>query len=411
MDAIRNDFPILKTLMNGKPLIYLDNAATTQKPNQIIDALVAVYAQGNANVGRGVYALSEQLTAAYEQARATVAAFIGARPHEIVFTRNTTESINLVAATWAMQAIQAGDEILISELEHHSNLLPWQRLAAQKQATLVYIPVTDHGKLRLDLLDALVTPRTKLIVVTHTSNALGSHTDVAPLYEAAKRVGAKLLIDAAQSVAHQPINVTELGCDFLAFSGHKMLAPTGIGVLYINEKLHDATPPYQVGGGMVYEADFMGATFLPMPHKLEAGTPSIAQAIALGSAINYLKNSVDFKALRAHEAALCTQLIDGLQALPRVTVLGPIAELKKSGHLVSFCIEGIHPHDIAAYLDTQGICVRAGHHCAQPLAKRLGLEASVRVSFWAYNTPQEVEVLLEALKALLTGTPTTVSPA
>jgi cysteine desulfurase/selenocysteine lyase len=400
MDRLRNDFPFFKT---NKPLIYLDNAATTQKPQAVIDALINFYAHHNANVGRGVYALAEQATATYEKARATVASFIGARPHEIVFTRNTTESINLVAATWARHTITAGDEIVITALEHHSNVLPWQQLAAEKNARLVIIPVTDQGQLRLDLLDTLITPKTKLIAVTHVSNALGSHTDVARIKKAASRVGAHLLIDAAQSVAHQPISVSDLGCDFLAFSGHKLLGPTGIGVLYINEKLHENFPPYQLGGGMVYEADFNSCTLLPVPHRLEAGTPSIAQAVALAAAIDYLREHIDFAQLRTHEAALCAQLITGLQSLPGVTILGPLEELKDRGHLVSFCIEGMHPHDIAAYLDTKGICVRAGHHCAQPLAKRLGLDASVRVSFYVYNTPQEVEALLEALQGLIGG--------
>ncbi|MFI5332627.1 MAG: aminotransferase class V-fold PLP-dependent enzyme [Candidatus Babeliales bacterium] len=398
MDHLRNDFPLFKF---DKSLIYFDNAATTQKPQIVIDALVDVYARHNANVGRGVYALSEQATKAYENARAIVAAFIGAHAHEIVFTRNTTESINLVACTWARHNLGADDEILITELEHHSNILPWQLIARAAGARLVVLPVTDQGQLRLDLLDTLVTPKTKLIAITHVSNALGSHTDVARIKQAAARVGARMLIDAAQSIAHQQISVVDLGCDFLAFSGHKLLGPTGIGVLYINEKLHDGFPPYQVGGGMIYEADFTHATFLPLPHRLEAGTPSIAQAIALGVAITYIKDHIDFTHLRAHEAALCTQLIEGLQNLAGVTILGPVEELKERGHLVSFSVAGIHPHDVAAYLDTKGICVRAGHHCAQPLAKRLGLDASVRVSFYAYNTPGEVQKLLEALEGLL----------
>lgn len=403
MKKLRADFPIFQTKNREKPLIYFDNAATVQKPQPVLDAVIDFYAYHNANIHRGVYALTEDATMRYEQARATVANFIGAHPHEIVFTRSTTESINLVAATWAEQSVQADDEIVITELEHHSNLLPWQRLAQKKGAKLVYIPVTTDGILDLTNLDQMITDKTKLVSVSQVSNALGTHNDIQFLIDAAHAVGAKILIDAAQSVPHQAINVHALNCDFLAFSGHKIMAPTGIGVLYIAQKLHDQFPPYQLGGGMVYEADFYSASWLPVPQRLEAGTPAIGEALGLEAALNYCSKNIDFDELKGHEAALCTALIGGLVALKGVTIHGPIEQLKNQGHLVSFSVPGVHPHDVAAYLDKEGICVRAGHHCAQPLAKRLGIDSSVRVSFYAYNELYEVQSLLDALSRLAGG--------
>jgi len=397
---IRADFPVLSKKINNHQLVYLDNASTTQKPQQIIDAISNFYADHNANTGRGVYTLGEQATTLYEQARANVAHFINARTaQEVVFTSGTTESINLVAATWAKQNIGVGDEILISELEHHANLLPWQRVARENNATLKFIPVNADGTLDLNVLSQLLTHRTKLVAVSHISNALGTHNDVATIIKAAHAVGAKVLVDAAQSAPHQIIDVQKLGCDFLAFSGHKMFGPTGIGVLYVAQAVHAAMPPYQLGGGMVYEAGYQTATWLPMPHRLEAGTPPIAQAIGLAAALDYLR-ALDFEQLRVHEAALTAQLIEGLARMPHITVLGPQEQLKEKGHLVSFKVDSMHPHDVASYLDQFGVCVRAGHHCAQPLANKLGIDASVRVSFYAYNTAKEVDLLLQLLRVL-----------
>lgn len=398
--TIRNDFPILKQTINGHPLIYFDNASTSQKPQQVLDALIHFYTTTNANIHRGVYTIAEQATQLYEDARIKVATFIGAAdPKEIVFTQGTTEGLNLVAATWGAVDILQGDEIVITELEHHSNILPWQLLAYHQEAKLKYIPVLADGRLDITALST-ITSRTKLASVSHVSNVLGVHNPVQAIIDAVHAVDGMAVIDAAQSVAHQPLDVQKMQCDFLAFSGHKMLAPTGIGVLYIKKDLHESLPPYQVGGGMVYDVDFRQATWRDMPHKFEAGTPPIAQAIALGAAIDYLRDNVDWADLRKHEAALCEQLIDGLLKLSSVKILGPIDELKKVGHMVTFTVDGMHAHDVAAYLDQYGICVRAGHHCAQPLAKRLGIEASVRASFYLYNTPQEVDKMLQVMGTL-----------
>lgn len=398
---IRSDFPIFEHTINGKPLIYLDSAATTQKPRAVLDALTNFYITSNANIHRGVYRLAEHATELYEQARAHVAQFINAADaNEIVFTRGTTESINLVASTWGKQNIKEGDEILITELEHHANLVPWQRLAAEQQAVLKYIPVLGDGTLDYTAVPQLLTHRTKLVAISHVSNALGVHNGIQDIIDAAHNVGARVLIDAAQSVAHQPIDTQKMNCDFLAFSSHKMLGPTGIGVLYIKKELHETMPPYQVGGGMVYETDFHHASWRKTPHKFEAGTPAIAQAVGLSAAISYLQATVDWATLREHEARLCIQLIDGLSSIEGITILGPIEQLKKVGHMVTFTVDGVHAHDVAAYLDTFGICVRAGHHCAQPLAKKMGLEASIRASFYLYNTQDEIEQLIDALRGL-----------
>ncbi|HZW60818.1 MAG TPA: SufS family cysteine desulfurase [Candidatus Babeliales bacterium] len=405
MNSLRSLFPILDTKINGKPLVYFDNAATTQKPISVIKAESSFYMACNATVHRGVYSLAERATAAYEDARKKVGQFIGAQdPNTIVFTRGTTESINCVALSWAMHHIQEGNEIVISELEHHSNLLPWQRIAKIKKASLRYIPVLADSTLDLAQLPTLLSDKTKLVAITHVSNALGTHVDIKQVIDAAHGVGAKVLIDAAQSVAHQKINVAELNPDFLAFSGHKLFGPNGIGILYVNKQLHDQLEPFQVGGGMVYEVDFQKATWRTMPYLLEAGTPAIAQAIGLGAALDFINGHIDFTAVQKHEAQLCAQLIDGLDQIKGITALGPVEQLKKMGHLVSFTVDGIHPHDVAAYLDTYGICVRAGHHCAQPLAAKMNVEASVRVSFSAYNTAKEVDLLLDALEQLMKST-------
>lgn len=395
----KKDFPIFFG-RRDKPLIYLDNAATSQKPQQVLDAMMQFYTQYNANVQRGLYDLGEQATQHYEQARATVAQFINAEPHEIVFTKGTTESINLVAASWARHTLKAGDVIVLTELEHHSNVLPWQQIAQETGAELRFIPITSEGILDLTHLDTIITERTKLVACTHVSHVLGTHTDVATIVHAARSVGARVLLDAAQSTPHQTIDVKNLDVDFLAFSGHKMLGPTGIGVLYVNNTIHNQMQPYQVGGGMALDVDIQHTTFRDMPHTLEAGTPPIAQAIGLAAAINYLKQNVDYDLLQQHEAQLCAQLIDGLQHISGITVLGLPNELKHRGHLVSFVVENMHPHDVATYLNQYGICVRAGNHCAQPLMQKLGITGTVRVSFYLYNTSEDVAKILFALDTI-----------
>lgn len=398
---LRADFPILTQKINGYPLIACDNASTTHKPQQVIDAMVQFYTTTNANIYRGIHLFAEQATHAYEDARKKVAFFIGALPEEIVFTRGCTSGINFIAATWADVHINSGDEIVVTELEHHANLLPWQRLAHKKGALLKFIPVFPDGTVDLSLLESIITHKTKLVSVIHVSNAIGTHVDIATIIARAHAVSARVLIDAAQSVPHQKINVHELGCDFLVFSGHKLLAPTGVGVLYIKKELHDSVPPYEVGGGMVEDVDCMNATWAPAPHKFEAGTPPIAQVIGLGAAIDYMQSYVDFDELVQHEAQLCTCLIEGLSQMQQVTILGPVSELKQNGHIVSFLVEDIHSHDVAAFLNSKGITVRAGHHCAQPFAKKLGYDASVRVSFYFYNTVEDVDSILAAMRELL----------
>lgn len=395
------DFPILRFSVNGNPLAFLDNASTSQKPQEVIDAISDFYANHNAAVHRGIYTLAEEATRKYEDVRTAVADWIGAADRsEIVFTHGTTESINLVAASWAMAHCKAGDEILVSELEHHANLLPWQRVAKHTGAQLKFIPVNMDGTLEMGSLEQLINKKTKLVAVTHVSNAVGTVVDVKTICAMARRVGAKTLIDAAQSVPHQRVSVQDIDCDFFVFSAHKMLGPTGAGALYIKKELHDQMRAYQLGGGIVYESSYQDATFLPVPQLLEAGTPPIAQVIGLGAAIHYLKNNVDFAALKRHEAQLCKHLIDGLRSIPGIRILGPLEQLQKEGHLVSFVMQNMHAHDAAAYLDQFGIAVRAGHHCAQPFAKKMGYNASIRASFYLYNTSEEVERLVWALRGL-----------
>lgn len=396
-DTRRSDFPLLNRTINNHSLCYLDNAATTQKPQVVVDALTHFYTHDNAPVGRSVYSLGEQATSLYESARETVRQFIGAHDaSEIIFTRGATEGINYIAHAWALHTLQPGDHIVLTELEHHANLLPWQWIAQQTGAQLVFIPITPDGSLDYGTLDTLITNKTKLVATTHVSNAIGTTVDIAVLSARARAVGAKILIDASQSVPYMRINVAMLDIDFLVFSGHKMLGPTGIGILYINKKIHHEVQPYQRGGGMVFNANWHEATFLKAPHKFEAGTPAIAQAIGLAAAINYLEQ-INFNALASHLSSLCSRLIDGLLLLPHIRILGAIDQLRTHGHLVSFVVNDMHAHDVAAYLDQKGICVRAGNHCAQPLAHKLGYAASVRVSFYLYNTHQEVDFLLETL--------------
>lgn len=400
MEWLKKDFPLLLKKQNGTSLCYLDNASTTQKPQIVIDAIAQAYSSWNANPGRGIYRLAEEATQRYERARETVAQFIGAQSHEIVFVPNATAGINAVAQGWARYHLKAGDEILCSELEHHSNLLPWQRIAREKGALLRFIPVAADGLLDEKSVSQFLTKRTKLVAITHRSNAIGTSVDVASIIQHAKNVGAYVLIDACQSVPHMEVNVRILGCDFLVFAGHKMLGPTGIGVLYINERIIEEITPFMVGGGSVINVSWQEHVLKKAPHRFEAGTPPYIEAMGLAVAIKYLKTHVLCNELARYEATLCRRLIDGLVQIDGITVLGSKQKLKNEGTLVTFVIDGIHAHDVAAYLDTRGICVRAGHFCAQPLIQKLGYDAAVRASFYCYNQVEDVDQLLEALDEL-----------
>jgi len=397
INKLREDFPILKEKINNYNLVYFDNAATSQKPNQVLDAMLEFYTKYNSNIHRSANAFGEKATIAFEQARVTIAKFINAEPEEIIFTSGTTESINFVAFTWALDNLKPADEIVISELEHHSNMVPWQQVAIKTGAKIKLIPVGLDWELDLSNLDDIITKNTKIVAITGASNVLGTHVDLKPIVKRAKQVGAKVLVDAAQSVSHKKIDVKAIDCDFMAFSGHKMLAPTGVGILFIKKDLQDQVKPYQFGGGMVFEVDYDKASWLKNRQKYEAGTQPIAQAIGFGAAIDYFNNKIDMEQMAKHEANLCKRAIDGLQAIGGIKILGPIDRLKKTGHLVSFVVEGIHSHDVAAYLSDFGICIRAGHNCAQPLAKKIGIDAAVRVSFYFYNTEDEVDYFLSKM--------------
>lgn len=393
-ERLRKDFPLLERTVHGKPLIYLDNAATTQKPVQVLDAIRDYYLSSNANVHRSIHALGEEATARYEGARDRVARFIDAPREGVVFTRGTTEAINLVAQSGGRTFLREGDEILLTDLEHHSNLIPWQLVAKERGARLLFLPVRD-GVLDLDRLADCVTRKTRLIAVTALSNALGSVTPLERFREAARSVGALLLVDAAQAVAHQPISFSSLGCDFLAFSGHKMLGPTGIGVLAARPDLLERMPPFLGGGEMIREVWPESATWNALPWKFEAGTPHVAGAVGLASAIDYL-DRVGMKAIQAHGAALAEEAAAGLLKIPGTTLYGPKPG-EARGPIVSFTGDGIHPHDLAASLDEEGIAIRAGHHCAQPLMRRLGIAGTARASFGLYNTSADLKVFLEAV--------------
>jgi len=401
VQAVRNDFPILSRLVNGKPLVYLDNAATSHKPRQVIDALVDYYERYNSNVHRGVHTLSVEATEHYEEARSKVARFINApEPEHVIWVRNTTEAINLVAKTWAKANVHAGDEILVTEMEHHSNLVPWQQLAAEQGATLKFIALDDDYKLDLSDLDSLLTPKTRIVAITHMSNVLGTITPVEQLIEAAHRVGAVVLLDAAQSVPHLPIDVQKLGCDFLAFSGHKMLAPTGIGCLYVRGEMLDEIEPFLYGGEMVLAVTFETASWAPLPMRFEAGTPNIADAIGMGAAVDYLQ-ALGMDNVRQHEVALTRYAVERFRELEEVTTFGT-ADIEMRGGVVSFYLDSVHPHDLGQVLDSHGIAIRTGHHCAMPLVRsRLHVPATARASFYLYNTESEVDALIDGLKATM----------
>ena len=398
---IRKDFPILERQVHGVPLVYLDNAATSQKPRAVIQALSDYYERYNANVHRGAHTLAIEATDAYEEARAKVARFINApSPENIVFVRNTTEAINLVAHTWAVANVGAGDRIVVTEMEHHSNLVPWQHVARVNGAELKLIAMAKDYTLDTSDLDELLTPATRLVAITQMSNVLGTITPVADITAAAHRVGALVLIDAAQSVPHMPVDVQALDCDFMAFSGHKMLGPTGIGVLYIRSEVSEQMDPFLRGGEMVLEVTYEDATWNQVPLKFEAGTPNIGDAIALGAAVDYL-SALGMDNVREHEVALTRYAMERFAELEEVTTFGP-SDLSVRGGVVSFYMSEIHPHDIGQVLDQLGVAIRAGHHCAMPLVRsRLMVPATARASFYLYNTEAEVDVLIDGLNQVL----------
>jgi len=395
-ERIRSEFPILSRRVHDKPLVFLDSAASSQKPLPVLEAMETAYRQCYANVHRGVYTLSEETTYLYEEARDKVASFINARAREeVIFTRNTTEAINLVAYTWGRTHIGPGDRILLTQMEHHSNLVPWQLLAQERGAELVYLPITDEGLLDLEQLDRLLDERVKLVAFTMMSNVLGTITPVKEIVRRAHAVGAVALVDGAQGVPHLPVDVQDLECDFLAFSGHKMCGPTGIGVLYGREELLEAMPPFLGGGDMIRRVEWNYATWNDLPWKFEAGTPAIVEGIGLGAAVDYL-TELGMEAIAAHEREVVTYAMERLSALEGMRIVGPPPEHR--GGVIAFTFRGIHPHDLAHLLDMEGVAVRAGHHCAQPLHRRLGLTATTRASFYLYNTKQEADLLAEALE-------------
>jgi cysteine desulfurase/selenocysteine lyase len=393
--SIRADFPILQRRVHGKPLVYLDNAATTQKPQVVIDRLSRYYEEENANIHRGVHALSVDATNAYDRARDRVRRFINAaEAREIVFVRGTTEAINLVAATFGRARVAAGDEIVISHMEHHSNIVPWQMLCEEKGATLRVIPITDAGELRLDEYERLLGPRTRLVAVTHVSNALGTINPVESIVRTAHDRGIPVLVDGAQAVAHMRVDVQAIGCDFYVFSGHKVFGPTGIGVLYGRGSLLDAMPPYEGGGEMIRTVTFERTLYKDAPDRFEAGTPNIAGAIGLAAAIDYLV-AVDLDRVAAHEQDL---LGYGTEALVDIAGLRLTGTAPHKAGILAFVMEDIHPHDLGTILDRDGIAVRAGHHCCQPLMARLGVPATVRASLALYNTREEIDALASSLR-------------
>jgi cysteine desulfurase / selenocysteine lyase len=402
VEAIRADFPALaRTVRNDKPLIYLDSGATSQKPVQVLDAEREFYERHNSAAHRGTHLLGEEATDVYETARAKVAAFIGADPGEVVFTKNATEAVNLVAyamgnARAGRFHLQPGDEILITEMEHHANLVPWQQLCERTGATLRWLEVTPEGRLDLDHLDELITERTKIVAVTHQSNVTGTIPPVFEIVRAAHEKGALVLVDAAQSVPHQPVDVAALGADFLVFSSHKMLGPYGIGVLFGRAELLAELPPFLTGGSMIEVVRMEGSTFLPPPQRFEPGVPAVAEAAGLAAAVDYL-SALGMGNVAAHEESLTAHALDALRELPGLRILGPDTT-KDRGGAVAFEVAGVHPHDVGQVLDELGIAVRTGHHCAWPLHRKLGVQASTRATFYVYNTHAEVDALADGIR-------------
>jgi len=393
--AVRADFPVLHQEVHGHPLVYLDNGATSQKPRAVIEAIAHYYERDNANVHRGVHALGERATEAYEGARARTARHVNAASSdEIVFTRGTTEAINLVAWSWGLGNLASGDEVVISAMEHHSNIVPWQLLCERTGARLRVIPITEAGELDMAAYHALLGPRTKLVAVVHLSNALGTVNPVAAIVEAAHAAGARVLLDGAQAMQHFPVDVQALGCDFYAFSGHKMYGPTGIGALWARRELLDDMPPWQGGGEMIRTVRFEGSTFADVPQKFEAGTPNIAGAVGLGAAMDYV-SALDRDGLAAHESDVLRYATDALCAVQGVRILGTAPG---KAAIVSFVMDDIHAHDIGTIVDSQGVAIRVGHHCTMPLHEHYGIAASARASFAMYNTREEVDALVRALE-------------
>jgi len=397
---IRDDFPILRREVNGRRLIYLDNAATTQKPKQVIDAIKNYYENFNANVHRGVYKLSVESTELYENARRLIADFVGAKSwREIIFTRNTTEGINLVAYAYALHNLREGESIVLTEMEHHSNIVPWQNIARIKKAKIQYLPTTNDGYLRIDLTDKYLKDAS-IFSFTHASNVLGTINPVNELVKTAKEYGAITVIDGAQSVPHMPVNVSSIGADFYAFSGHKMLGPLGIGVLYADRRLLEEMNPFLGGGEMIREVSFEKSSWNEVPWKFEAGTPSVADAVGLAEAVKYL-NKLGMTNVRSHELKITLYAYQSMMEVPKIRLLGPEDSEARTG-LISFTLADIHPHDLADFLDKKyGIAIRAGHHCAMPIHTKLGLTATARCSFYVYNTLDEIDVFVAGLKDAL----------
>ena len=394
VERVRRDFPILGQRVHGKPLVYLDNAATTQKPQAVIDAMVRSYAEDNANIHRGVHLLSERATRAYEEAREKVRGFLGAADaREIIFVRGTTEAINMVAQTFGRANIGRGDEVLVTEMEHHSNIVPWQLICEERGAQLKVIPITDEGELRLDLVDSLISERTRIVAVVHVSNSLGTVNPIASIVEKAHARGVPVLVDGAQAVAHMPVDVQALGCDFYALSGHKLFGPTGIGVLWGRLPLLEKMPPYQGGGDMISSVSFAKTTYNVVPNKFEAGTPNIAGSVGLGAAIDYL-SGIDFAAMQAYESELLAYGTRALSAVPGIRMVGTAS---RKASILSFVMEDVHPHDIGTILDQEGVAIRTGHHCTQPLMERMCVPATARASLALYNTKDEIDALVGAL--------------
>ncbi len=397
--ALRAQFPALAQEVGGHPLVYLDNAATSQKPQSVLDALAAYYEDDNANVHRGIHELSRRATTAFEGARVKLAKFIGAPDSaELVWTRGTTEAINLVASSWGMDTLGDGDEILLSSLEHHSNIVPWQLVASRTGARLRYIEMDEQGRLILDYLPELLTDRTRMVAVSHISNALGTVNPIREIVNQAKQVGALVLVDGAQAVPHRRVDVQELGCDFYAFSGHKMCGPTGSGGLWARRSLLESMPPYQGGGEMIRMVERDMSTWAEIPHKFEAGTPNIAGAIALGAAADFL-DEVGFDAIAEHERELLSYALERLDDMGGINVYGPTDLDERSG-VISFTMGDAHPHDISTILDSRGIAIRAGHHCAQLVMQHFGISATARASFYLYNSTDDVDRLIEGLASV-----------
>lgn len=393
VEAVRRDFPILQQLVHDQPLVYLDSAATTQKPRVVVDALSQYYLQDNSNVHRAAHALADRATTGFENARKRIAQFINSpKPEQIIWTRGTTESINLVAASYGRVALQPGDKILVSTLEHHSNIVPWQLIAAERGATVIPIPLDNRGDLDLDAYAALLDERVKIVAVNQVSNALGTVNPIKSIVQSAHAVGAKVLVDGAQAIAHFPVDVQDLNCDFYAFSGHKAFGPTGIGVLWGRESLLEQMPPYQGGGEMIESVSFSGTTFNQLPYKFEAGTPDIAGAIGMAAAIEYLGN-LDRAAVQAHEAALLAECIERGEEMGLRRVASP----RHAAGIYSFLLPGAHPSDVGTILDQQGVAVRTGHHCAQPLMAYLGVPGTVRASLSIYNNHEDIDRFFNAM--------------